>query len=148
MMHKRFYASGFLFNLPSQQILLQQTTPISPTSSSPWQLFSAPYSENEEPNEAFKKLIFDLLGIKIENIQPIYSYIDDNTKVQQTIMYGELETLHDFPAKDGLTFAWFSFKDVLKLQAAKQIKHDIVVGQRVIDAIRRKAEGQHTSEHL
>lgn len=143
-MRKKFYASGFLYHLPSQQILLQQQTPTLPAIASPWFLFNNSYSEREEPNEIFKNIIFDLLHIKIDNIHPVYSYVNDNTNTYQTIIYSELQEFQDFSPKNGLTFCWFSFKDVLKLYASEQIKHDIVVGQRVIDAKRRKSEGKHT----
>lgn len=142
-MHKTFYASGFLYHSPTQQILLQQHLS-SPSSINQWSLFGSAYLEKDDPAEAFKKEIFDLLNIKIATIYPVYSYLDEKTNVNHVVVYAELENIQDFPPKEDLTFAWFSFKDVLKLQASKQTKHDIVIGQRVIQASERKNLSEQT----
>lgn len=142
-MHKNFYASGFLYHPSSQQILLQQNSSISPMSTS-WLLFGGFYLEDEKPEALFKDIIFKLLDIKTRVVYPIYSYFSDNTRESQYIVYSHLSKLHNFSSKNGLTFAWFSFKDVLKLKITEQTKHDIVVGQRVIDAAKRKSRGEHT----
>ena len=144
MMHKKFYASGFLYHSPSQQILLQQYTQPSSATASPWHLFNGVYTENDDQDKVFKNIIFDLLHVKIETVHTVYSYFKEDTGIHHAIVYAELDTLQNFPSKKGLTFSWFSFKGVTKLPVTEQTKHDIVVGQRVIDAIRRKSEGEHT----
>lgn len=136
-MHKTSYASGFLYHLPSQQILLQQKTPTTSTHSAPWSLFTSPYSENEDPKEIFKNIIFDLLHIKIDTVHLVYSYFNENTSMNHVIVYAELNDLQNF-SKNGITYAWFSFRDVTKLNIAEQTKHDIVIAQRVIDDAARK----------
>lgn len=144
VMHKKFYASGFLYHLPSQQILLQQKIQPSSVIASPWFLFSGLYTKIDGQNEAFKNIVFDLLRIKIKTVYTVYSYVKESTGIHHAIVYAELNRLQNFPSKKGLTFAWFSFKHVAKLHIEEQTKHDIVVGQRVIDATRRKSEGEHT----
>lgn len=138
-MHKTFYASGFLYHSPTQQILLQQHFSVSP-----WSLFGSAYTEKEEPEEVFKNVISKLLHIKIAIIDTVYSYFNEKTKINQVVVYSELDKLQNFSPKKGLTFAWFSFKEVRKLQISEQTKHDIVVGQRVIQASERKSRGEHT----
>src|SRR2546423_1660792 len=108
-MHKTFYASGFLYHLDSEQILLQQHMPSAPLS--PWFLFGGIYSEKVGPEAAFKDVVFDLLNIKIKNVYPVYSYFNENASINQSIVYSELKTLRKFSPKKGLTFAWFSFRD-------------------------------------
>lgn len=141
-MHKNFYASGFLYNPYSQQILLQQQA-LSTTLFSPW-LFGGFYKEKEAPEIIFKNIIFDLLDIRIDAVYPVYSYFNENTSTNQIIVYSELKVFQNFSSKNGIAFVWFSFKDVAKLHIAEQIKHDIVVGQRVIDAALRKQRGEHS----
>lgn len=143
-MHKKLYASGFLYYSPSQQILLQKNTSSLSVLLPQWSLFTGVYTEREQPEAAFKKVIRDVLGVKIDIVNPIYSYFKENINSNQVIVYSELKTFKDFSPKKGLTFGWFSFKEVIKLQIEEQTKHDIVVGQRVIDAAGRKSRGEHT----
>ncbi len=139
-MHKIFYASGFIYHLPSQQILLQRPQP----TTSPWVLFEKEYTEHEQPEVIFKDSILKLLGIQIDTIYPIYFYLNETTKNSHSLLYATTETFQEFLPKNNYTFRWFSFKEVLKIQATEQTKHDIVVGQRVIEAAERKANGEHT----
>ena len=141
-MHKSFYASGFLYHAASRQILLQQNTSVPPASSN-WSLFEV-VSEQEEPEISFKKIISDLLNIKIAKFHTVYSYFNEHKDQDQYIGYSTVKARQQFSPKNGITFAWFSFKDVLKLQTSAQMKHDIVVGQRVIEAATRKRLGEHT----
>lgn len=141
-MHKVFYASGFLYHPASEQILLQQDTTDSPASSA-WSLFEVA-SEEKSLEDSFKNIISDLLDIKIQVVHPVYSYFNEAQEKNQYIGYSTVKSCQKFSPKNGLTFAWFSFKDVLKLQATKQMKHDIIVGKRVIEAATRKRLGEHT----
>lgn len=141
-MHKNFYASGFLYHAPSQRILLQQKSSTADISSS-WLLFGG-HLEKEEPEALFKDIIFKFLGIEIRVVKPVYSYFNDSTNEFQYIVYSQLRKFQSFSSKKGLTFAWFSFKEILKLKITEQTKHDIVIGQRVIEAAIRKRLGLHT----
>ncbi len=136
-MHKNFYASGFLYHPSSQQILLQQND-------SSWILFGGPYLDKENPEVLFKNKIFEVLNIEIKTVRCVYSYLDENTDEFQYIVYSKLSKFKKFSSKNGTTFAWFSFRDLQKLKISEQTKHDIVVGQRVIEAAERKSRGEHT----
>lgn len=146
-MHKDFYAGGFLFNPYSEKILLQQHTSDSQFSS-PWSLFGTPCFEHDNPTEIFTKKIFEVLNIKLKKVLSIYSYTNELVLKKQSIVYSEWEKLQDFPSKNGFSFTWFTFKDVVKLHMSEQMKHDIVVGQRVIDAATRERLGEHNSPYL
>lgn len=140
-MHKKFYASGFLYHLPSQQILLQQDSS-SQNLSSQWLLFEKSHAEKEIPETVFKNTISELLRIKIDTVYPVYAYEHEDTN--QSVFYSEIDFLKDFPSKNDLLFKWFSFRDIRNLHIIEQTKHDIVVGQRVIEAASRKLRGEHT----
>ncbi|MBU3978117.1 hypothetical protein KKE68_00255 [Patescibacteria group bacterium] len=142
-MHKNLYASGFLYYPPSQQILLQQNESIG-NMSSEWLLFGGAYQEKEDPEELFRNLVLNLLDIEIREVLPVYSYLNENSDEFQYIVYSQLGELRNFSSKNGQTFGWFTFKEVLKLKVTEQTKHDIVVGQRVIEAAMRKSLGEHT----
>ncbi|MBU4099445.1 hypothetical protein KJ980_07395 [Patescibacteria group bacterium] len=142
-MHNNFYASGFLYHPPSQQILLQQKVSID-NMSSEWLLFGGVYQEKEDPEELFRNLVLDLLDMEIREVLPVYSYLNENSDEFQYIVYSQLGELRNFSSKNGQTFGWFTFKEVLKLKVTEQTKHDIVVGQRVIEAAMRKSLGEHT----
>ncbi len=140
-MHKSFYTSGFIFHLPTQQILLQQRQLASSITSS-WTLFEKEHSENKQSEDVFKNTISKLLNITLDNVEQIYSYVQEDKNY--TLLYATVRTLEKFPPKKGYIFRWFSFKEVLKIKASEQTKHDIVVGQRVIEAVKRKEAGEHT----
>lgn len=142
-MHKNFYASGFLYHPQSQQILLQQNNSIANVSS-PWLLFGGHYSEKEHPEGLFKNIILNLLDIEIGVVHPIYSYLNENNEAFQYVVYSRLNKFQNFSSKNNLNFAWFTFKEILKLKITPQTKHDIVVGQRVIEAAVRRSLGEHT----
>ncbi|MCL4418004.1 MAG: hypothetical protein M1365_15185 [Actinobacteria bacterium] len=141
-MHKIFYASGFLYHSSTEQILLQQYT--SSSLKSPWFLFSGLYTEKEEPCDIFRNIIYNLLYIKIKTVHPVYSYLNENINTNQFIVYSKLKTLKNFYTREKLTFAWFTFKEVARLHITEQTKHDICIGQRVIDAAGRKSRGEQT----
>ncbi|MBU4017288.1 hypothetical protein KKF69_07505, partial [Patescibacteria group bacterium] len=81
---------------------------------------------------------------EIREVLPVYSYLNENSDEFQYIVYSQLGELRNFSSKNGQTFGWFTFKEVLKLKVTEQTKHDIVVGQRVIEAAMRKSLGEHT----
>lgn len=142
-MHKDFYAGGFLFYPDTEQILLQQSISTSGISN-PWVLLGGISNGRENPEDVFKKTINTLLDIKIDNVFPVYSYSKENIYGTQHIFYAEIETIQNFPSKNNLTFAWFLFKEIPKINASDQTKHDIVVGQRVIEAAIRRRLGLHS----
>lgn len=147
LVHKDFYASGFLYYPPAQQILLQQ--PISTNGLSLWSLFGAVVLSGETPKAAFQRIIKKQLALKIkpEMIESVYSYFQKDMERNHSILYAEAIEKKEFPpSEEGTISAWFTFKQILKLPLAEQTKHDIVVGQRVIQAKVRKSLGERTLE--
>lgn len=139
-MHKGFYASGFLYNPDSQQILLQQQI-ASPTST--WTFFETLYTNSDAAEHVFVQTIRTLLHIQLQHVYPIYSYVNDVLGKNQDVFYAIYkDSLHKSQGKYNLK--WFSFKEVAKLNIPDQVRHDIVVGHRVIEAAGRKARGEHT----
>lgn len=141
-MHKGFYASGFLYNPTSQEILLQQHT--SPSVISGWSLFENVYDEKESAENIFTKTIHHILRIQLDCVYPVYSYTDETSGKNQDVFYAICDNATSFAQKKDHIFQWFSFKEIAKLQLPEQMRHDILVGQRVIEAAGRKARGEHT----
>lgn len=144
-MHKAFYASGFLFHPPTQQILLQQQLNTSPVQ---WSLVGGIYLVEESAEKAFQRIILKLLKQKIPvtSIYPIYTYDREDAEKNKAILYADLERMIDFKPTKELTFGWFTRKQIMKLPLDPQTKQDIIVGHRVIDAKTRKILGEHTLE--
>ncbi|MCL5438637.1 MAG: hypothetical protein M1268_01465 [Patescibacteria group bacterium] len=145
-MHKKFYASGFFYHPPTQQILLQQKKSV--VNSSPaWSMFGDSCSCEESAAITFQRIIHKLLKIKIKPdfIHPIYTYFYKDIGKNNVVFYAEVEETKKFSSKKGV-FTWFTFKQILKLQLTDQIKQDLIVGQRVIDAGIRKGLGLKTLE--
>ena len=146
-MHKDFYASGFLFHLPTQQILLQQQKKTS-NASPVWSLLGTKSKPKEDEKNAFQRIIHKTLKLKIKlnAIEPIYSYFHKEMERENFLLYAQMTKAKKFSPKSGTTFAWFTFKQVLKLPVEEQTKHDIVVGQRVVASKARKLSGEQTLE--
>lgn len=143
-MHKDFYASGFIYHPKSQQILLQQQT--SANDNPLWTLLGKKPTKNQTGEEALKDLFFELLNLKIklDNIKIIYSYFSKELSKDHNIYYAEVKSLHKYPVSKHTTFAWFTFKQIQKLNVSEQTKQDIIIGQRVIDSSIRKSLGLRT----
>jgi hypothetical protein len=139
-MHKDFYASGFLFHALSNQILLQQHTSSSVVS--PWSLIGNFSEGKPDPESVFKETVKTFLGLTLDVVYPVYSYEVETSKNPQHIFYGELPDVQNFSPHKELVFSWFTFKQVISLNTSDQVKHDVIIGQRVIDAAVRQRLGQ------
>ncbi len=135
------YASGFLYHPPTQQILLQQPSP-----DTIWSLIGGIYKEDETPEKAFQRITKSILKVHLSlaSIHPVYSYVRDDMKRKQCIIYAEIQDQLKATSKKGILFTWFNRKQILKLPLDPQTKQDIIVGHRVIDAKTRERLGQHT----
>lgn len=135
-MHKKFYASGFLYNPTTEQILLQQHKSSSPL----WSLFGGKNNNDEEPIHTFSRTIFKDLKIKITSgaIHPVYDYLNKKLNNHCYIFYAEVDNSEKKNrARQGYIMAWFTFKQIYKLPVEEQTRQDIMVGKRVIDAVER-----------
>lgn len=145
-MHKNFYASGFLYHPATSQILLQQQSTEVP---SYWSLFGGINIHAEEDSQSiFKIIIHKRLRVRLllRDVRLVYTYFDEKTNKNHCILYAEVAQKKNFRSKNNVLFSWFTFKQIQKLQLAEQTRHDIIVGQRVIEASIRKRFGQHTLE--
>ena len=142
-MHKDFYASGFLYHPKSEQILLQQK--VSTNEGSLWTLFVKKLPDDKTCEETFKDLFFELLNvnIKLDKIKIIYSYITKELN-KHNLYYAEVKSLQKYSVSENTAFAWFTFKQIQKINVSPQTRHDIIVGQRVIDSNTRRDLGERT----
>ena len=145
-MHKKFYASGFLYNPSARKILLRQQ--LDKYNSPLWCFFGKEKSNEKNPEQVFQKLIRKLLNIKIntKKIEPVYSYFHPALKKDHFVVYAEIDETKNFSSKNKALLSWFTFKQATKLPIDPQTKHDLVVSQRVIDAKIRKRLGEKTLE--
>lgn len=144
-MHKKIYASGFIYNPSARKILLQKPKQID-SSLGEWYLFGKEGSSSKEPEEIFKQAVRQLLKIKLETIENVYSYFSKDLNKNHFILYAETDRVKNFSPKKGFVFGWFTFKQILKLPIGEQTKHDLIVSQRVISAKVRKSRGERTLE--
>lgn len=143
-MHKVFYASGFLYHEPTQQILLQQAYDDSPE----WSLIGGLSLVQETAEEAFRRIAFAVLNIKLslESIYPIYTYNKRNFERQQVILYADIDNINRIKGRKDTVLSWFTRKQIQKLPLDPQTRQDLIVGHRVIDARMRKSQGIHVLE--
>ncbi len=145
-MHKVFYASGFLYHSPTQQILLQQS--LIPNSSNLWSLIGEKNYPGKTAQVTFQRTIHKLLKIKLvlASIESVYNYFHQESNTDNSVMYAHIQDIRIYPSGKLTSFAWFTFKQIHKLPMSEQIRQDITVAQRVIDAKTRKRLGQQTLE--
>jgi len=133
--HKHVYASGFLYHLPTEQILLQQ--PITRDASpSAWNMFGGESLRGEDAQTAFRRIMYDHIKIRLEpkRLFPVYDYMPDANHIVHYVFYAEVKRLYTFPSYDKGTLSWFTFKKVAKLGLAPQVKQDVMISERVIGA--------------
>ena len=135
IVHNANYASGFLYHPSTEKILLQLTP--ENRDASLWSLFSDRQTV-EDQADFFQKIIFDQLRILLQltAIVPIYDYMRPARRETHFIYYAEVE--HDdmkLRPKRGCTVRWFTQKEIMKLSLPPQVRHDIMIGTRVIRSI-------------
>lgn len=127
-MHKSFYASGFLYHSPSQQILLQKLTDdVAPI------LFRGTSRNGNSPQEVFQQCVEHALGVSIptKSIHPVYDYVHDRLGMQY-IFYVEVTDRVPKTYSQKNKAEWFALSKLSKQTISEQTRHDIIVGERVI----------------
>lgn len=134
-MHLPFYASGFLYNLKTHQILLLQPKQNNDEPSL-WSTMGGESMEGEEAQVAFQRIINKLLNINLKpkSIYPVYDYFHNTRNKLNYVFYAEVGNTKKFNDLKKGSLSWFSFGETLKLPFTLQTKQDIVVGERVINA--------------
>lgn len=111
-----------------------------------WSTLGGDSIEGEDAQLAFQRIINKKLNlnIKVKNIYPIYDYFHSVRNRANYVFYAEVGKTKTFNASKKGIFSWFTFKETLKLPFTTQIKQDIVVGERVINAKWRDNEAKKT----
>lgn len=138
-----FYASGFLYNLKTQQILLLQSQPKDEIASS-WSTLGGESKEGEDAQATFQRIVHELLNVdlKTKHIYPIYDYFHEKLDKVNYVFYAEVGKTHNFDPLKGSTLSWVTFGQTLKLLFSTQTKQDVVVGERVIHLKEREDEAK------
>lgn len=139
-MQDAFYASGFLYNLKSQQILLLQPQQIEEITSL-WSMLGGESKEGEEAPITFQRIVNEVLSVKleVEDIHPIYDYFHDSLDKMNYVFYAEVKAPLSVDSFKDSNLSWVSFIDAPKLPFSPHTKQDVIVGERVINLKRRLA---------
>lgn len=126
-MHKPFYASGFLYHSPSQQILLQQLN----SDDLKLGLFSASCRNGNSPLNVFQDCVEKALDIAVpdSSIHPVYDYVLENLG-EQFIFFAEVVRVGPIAPKNKTQ--WVLLSKLSKFRMSEQTRHDIIIGERVI----------------
>ncbi len=135
-----FYASGFLYSLKTQQILLLQPSNLT----SFWSTLGGESKKGEETQLAFQRIIYKLLNFDLKNkhIFPVYDYFHNIYNKINYVFYAEVEKTNIYHVPKNI-FSWFTFHETLKLPFSTQTKQDLVVGERVINLKYRETEAKN-----
>lgn len=134
-MQTSFYASGFLYNLKTHQVLLLQSKQKKDVPSS-WSTVGGDGIEGEGAEVSFQRIVNKLLNInlKTKDIYPVYDYFHKIRNKFNYVFYAETRNSKNFASLEIGNLSWFTFSEIVKLPFNSQTKQDLVVGQRVIDA--------------
>lgn len=148
-MHKTFYASGFLYHLPSQQILLQK---INSNNLATFDLFSGRNQANESSMDVFARVLMQIIGLEIKPklIKPVYDYYSHELSADHFILYVDIKSKPIFSQESvSSRCEWINIKQLTKIKIPAQSRHDIIIGQRVIraevDQIQKNTNPHHKS---
>ena len=131
--HKSFYASGFLYHSPSQQILLQQ---LNGDNEANLVLFCEKSHTGEDPQTVFQHCVEKALGItlKATSLHPVYDYV--HTRLgEHFIFYVEMADINPINYSSGNSTGWLPLSKLSKYSMTEQTRHDIIIGERVIRSL-------------
>lgn len=134
-MQAPFYASGFLYNPKTHQILLLKYQQENSTDFL-WSTFGGESHEGEEAQSAFQRVVNELLNLDLQakDIYPIYDYFHDAWDKLNYVFYAEVKTPREFDFFGGDSFSWIAFNGISKLLFTDHSKQDVIVGERVVNA--------------
>lgn len=139
-MHKMFYASGFLYNSQTQQILLQLVDTTSEDSQ--LTLFSGKGDKKQDAIALFQQIIKAQFHITIplKDIHPVYDYENKDLAGMQFVCYAEINEAVMKKLEKSTVTKLLPLKKLPKLKVTEQVRQDITVGQRVINLIERERQ--------
>lgn len=134
-MHKLFYVSGFLYNPPTEQILLRQITS-EKTATPTWSMVGGVALKDEEPIDTFQRVIHELIDVKLDpkRVFAVYDYFHNTHNTMHYVFYAEVKKLISIPDGDTRGLSWVTFKQTTKLPFDSQTKQDVIIAERVIKA--------------
>lgn len=142
-MQTSFYASGFLYELKTHQILLLKSQQ-KDDSDFLWSTIGGESGEGEETAVAFQRIINELLdlNIKTKDIHPVYDYFHDGQDKINFVFYAEVKNPREFDRLKKDACSWVDFHEISKLPFTAHSKQDVIVGERVINAKWRDDEAR------
>lgn len=138
-MHKVFYASGFLYHPPTQQILLHQSDKDDLTLST----FRGKNVKNESPEDVFRRVVSEMLGLDLppKHVLTVYDYFHQGLDAHYYVLFAKVRKPSlDYKLNGTTTIGWFPLKQLPKLKLSEKVRQDIIVGQRVINYIERQKQ--------
>lgn len=137
-MYQSFYASGFLYNSKTKQILLIQSEPTENLTNF-WSMPGGRSSEGEDAQATFQRVISKLLNlnIKSKNIYPVYDYFNQAMDKTTYVFYAEVARTLKFSHLTENSSSWLTFSQTLKMLLSTDTKRDLVVAERVINLKQR-----------
>jgi hypothetical protein len=123
IVHKSFYASGFVYHSPSGQILLQQSTKNETTI---FDLFRGKNKNGNNPKTVFQQCVEKALKttFSASSVHTVYDYVHD-TEGEHYVFYIEIN-------KNIPDSGWIQLSKLSKYTMSEQTRHDIIIGERVI----------------
>lgn len=130
-----FSASGFLYSLKHNKILLLQSEP---EEDKPclYSMLGGEGIEGEEAQVSFQRIVNKLLNLNLKpkDIHPVYDYCPNTSNKPNFVFYADIKNPKKVSGLKEGTFSWLKFSETIKLKFNTQTKQDMIIGERVINA--------------
>ena len=146
-MQTSFYASGFLYNLKTQQILLLQS-PQRDDEASSWSMLGGESQEGEEAQATFQRIVQQELNINLKpkQIYPVYDYFHETLDKINFVFYAEVGRTLNFESSKENALSWVTFDQTLKFLFSDQTKRDVMISERAIHLKERTDEASKAEQ--
>ena len=125
---KAFFASGFLYNPKTKEVLLHKRDGNTDVNPNKWGFFGGSREGNETPKQCFIREIKEELGINIreDSIVPLCDYLNEKRQIWRYVFYVKSDLdKSKMTLGEGDGFEWIPFDDVFDLDLTEKTKQDL-----------------------
>lgn len=121
-----FYAGGFIYNPKTKEVLLHLRDNRTKNNPNVWAFFGGLSKPDENPEETFKREVFEELGIQVNKIEYLRDYFNPDFDTHRYIYFIQVKEKPSFRLGEGEDASWFTINNALKLELSKRTREDLL----------------------